>query len=251
MEKNAQNEPLRGSRNESTSAAGAPFAKGATTALRIWKHSHLVALQDLEEELQDRILILRNHPDVCAMSHNQALISYAAHLDYLRELRRPRSGRDCCILFCNAIRLLKQPPAEANSSVSDASSSLKTLRPIIGVVSIDHRIEGRPLLGLYKNLYHYPHIKLGRALLFAAMLHASELGLREVFLECYSHNLAMQKLARQLGFLPEHSKADEWLSFQRYLPSSQKLLQEPIFSDFAQLHREEISLKRAKPKQGI
>ena len=272
MEKSAQNEPVRFPENQTTSAAGATSAKGrgvadtakgatlakgagaastATTALRIWQHSRVVALPDLEEELQDRILILRNHPDVCAMSHNQGLISYAAHLDYLRELRRPQSGRDCCVLFCNAIRLLKQPPEQA--SVSDASSSLKPLRPIIGVVSVDHRIADRPLLGLYKNLYHYPHIKLGRALLFAAMLRASGLGLREVFLECYGHNLAMQKLARQFGFLPERSESGEWLSFQRYLPSTQKLLQEPIFSDFAQLHREELSLNRksAKPGQRI
>ena len=174
----------------------------------------------------------------------------------LRSLRRERPKRwerDCCALFCNAIRLLK-PPEEGEGSASDASSSLKPLRPIIGVVSIDHRIEGRPLLGLYKNLYHYPHIKLGRALLFAAMLRASELGLREVFLECYAHNLAMQKLARQLGFLPEHRGAqaggDEWLGFQRYLPSPNKLLQEPIFSDFAQLHREERSLSKKSAKAG-
>ena len=236
-------------------ALGAALAKGETTALRIWRHSRLVALPDLEEELQDRVLILRNHPDVCAMSHNQGLISYAAHLDYLRELRRtqrlgrtPRRGRmqsglDCCVLFCDAIRLLKE-----DSSVSDASSSLKPLRPIIGVVSIDHRVVGRPLLGVYKNLYHYPHIKLGRVLLFAAMLRAGELGLREVFLECYGNNPAMQKLARQFGFLPEHRAAEEQrgglYSYQRYLPSNNKLLQEPTFADFAQSHREERSLKR-------
>ena len=230
-------------------ALGAALAKGETTALRIWRHSRLVALPELEEELQDRVLILRNHPDVCAMSHNQGLISYAAHLDYLRELQRTlrrgrtQSGLDCCVLFCDAIRLLKE-----DSSVSDASSSLKPLRPIIGVVSIDHRVEGRPLLGVYKNLYHYPHIKLGRVLLFAAMLRAGELGLREVFLECYGNNPAMQKLARQFGFLPEHRAAEEQrgglYSYQRYLPSNNKLIQEPTFADFAQSHREERSLKR-------
>ena len=87
MEKSAKNKPLRGCENKTTGTPSATLAKGAvladeaTTALRIWRHSRLVALPDLEEELQDRILILRNHPDVCAMSHNQALISYAAHLD--------------------------------------------------------------------------------------------------------------------------------------------------------------------------
>ena len=98
-----------------------------------------------------------------------------------------------------------------------------------------------PLLGLYKNFYHYPHIKMGRALLFAAMLRASELGLREVFMECYIQNIAMQKLARQLGFLPQET-VGEVLNFQRYLPSSKKLLQDPMFSDFAELKRETASL---------
>ncbi|WGK68809.1 hypothetical protein P0082_10020 [Candidatus Haliotispira prima] len=232
------------------------------TALRIWQHSRLIRLSELGEDLQDRVLILRNHPDVCAMSHNRNLISYAAHQDYLRELQRHRPKFDCCVLFCDAISLLQENTLfdkYLDARVKDAAGSLKVLRPIIGVVSIDMRIAGRPLLGLYKNLYHYPHIRLGRALLFAAMLRAGDLGLREIFMECYSRNGALQKLARQLGFLPE-SAADrtrrgspslspdrdergQLLCYQRYLPSSRNLLQDPLFADFAELRRESASLE--------
>ncbi len=227
------------------------------TSLRIWQHSRLIPLVELEEGLQDRLLILRNHPEVCAMSHNQNLISYAAHQDYLRELRRHKPRFDSCVLYCDAIRLLKgQIQGQLQAADSDAANGLQILRPIIGVVNIDQRIEERPLLGLYKNLYHYPHIKMGRALLFAAMLRASELGLREVFLECYSRNVAMQKLARQLGFLPQGGDAwtrqvdegrggaavERLLSYQRYLPSSKKLIQDPMLADFAELKRESASL---------
>ncbi len=207
------------------------------TALRIWQHSHLLPLKELSEDLQDRILILRNHPKVSAMSHNRGLISYAAHQDYLRELQRRQPKFDCCALFCDAIRMLKAEQSPTDVDVGN----LKILRPIIGIVNVDMRIAARPLLGLYKNFYHYPHIKMGRALLFAAMLRASELGLREVFMECYIQNIAMQKLARQLGFLPQET-VGEVLNFQRYLPSSKKLLQDPMFSDFAELKRETASL---------
>ena len=198
------------------------------------------------------------------MSHNQNIISYAAHQDYLRELKRRRPLFDCCALYCDAIRLLKETSAAASvhagaqsTRINDAGSSLKVLRPIIGMVSVDMRLPERPLLGLYKNLYHYPHIKLGRTLLFAAMLRASELGLREVFMECYSQNLPVQKLARNLGFLPQSTNGrarhgngskqvldsrGELLSYQRYLPSSKKLLQEPMFADLAELQKEAQSL---------
>ena len=215
------------------------------TSLRLWQHSRLIRLPELAEDLQDRILILRNHPEVCEMSHNPNLISYAAHQDYLRELRRRQARFDCSVLFCDAIRLLKETGPLASVREGIHEDSLKILRPVVGVVHIDMRIDNRPLLGLYKNLYHYPHIKLGRTLLFAAIFQASELGLNEVFLECYNENIAMQKLARQFGFLPEDSTGN-WLSFQRYLPSSRKLLQDPMFADFAELERESASLRSSR-----
>ncbi|MEM9423901.1 MAG: hypothetical protein AAF975_03825 [Spirochaetota bacterium] len=230
------------------------------TALRIWQHSRLVPLTELPEDLQDRILILRNHPKVCAMSHNNNPISYAAHQDYLRELGRRQPKVDCCALFCNAIRSLKE------SDDNGDSAGLNVLRPIVGVVSVDMRIAGHPLLGLYKNFYHYPHIKMGRTLLFAAMLRASKLGKREVFMECYGQNVAMRKLARQLGFRAESQQGagqslrektgmgemgkeapGEVDYYQRDLPGGKKLLQDPMFSDFAELNRESISLQSGAP----
>ena len=50
----------------------------------------------------------------------------------------------------------------------------------------------------------------------------------------------MQKLAQQLGFLSQRSRG-ELLRFQRHL--SKKLLQEPMFADFAELERESASLR--------
>lgn len=203
-------------------------------AQKLWQGCQIIPLGELERELQEKILILRNHPEVCKVSHSTRPISLEKHLAYLEELSRPQPLFDCCALYCPQIE------RSEHFKQLQPQSELPQLMPILGILSLDLRQADYPLLGIYKNLYYYHNIPMGRYLLYAVLQRASQLGISQLHLECYSSNLAMQNLAVRAGFIREEPRSQiisaeqvageaafdsrgKILSYQRYVPSQRQL----------------------------
>lgn len=192
----------------------------------IWRNAVIKPLPELDPEIQEKILILRNHPDVCEMSHQSKPIRFEEHLEFLQRLRLPleQAEYDCCAIYCGAVNKISSKEYR-KQKVPPPNSGLSQLRPIVGVISINCKTPGVPLLGLYKNLYHYQKISMGRYLLLAGMLRALDLGFKQIYLECYPENAIMQYLAVNNGFFREETRAPI-LRFQRILPSRQELFEQ-------------------------